>query len=246
MIILPTVDSTNKHAADLLQAGQVDHGTVILAKEQTAGRGQRGRDWVSAPGLDLTASVVLTPEQLSAQEQFRLSKLVALAVHDVVADRLRAVGRNAEAVRIKWPNDVLVGQLKVAGILIRNELSGPWVRTSVVGVGLNVNSTDRPAGFVSTSLLQETGRPEPIPEVLQGLCRRMEELWPLLGGRSEVLDQRYAEVLWARGQRVAFELDQVVWYARPCGVDALGRLLVEDDDGGVQAFGLDRLRFGPR
>ncbi|MCB0784260.1 MAG: hypothetical protein KDC02_08595, partial [Flavobacteriales bacterium] len=105
LVELATVGSTNKHAADLLSLSKVQHGAVILAHEQTEGRGQRGRTWSSAAGKDLTFSIVLQPQVLKASGQFMLAKLAALAVHDVVAGQLKwGVGKRDEEVRIKWPN----------------------------------------------------------------------------------------------------------------------------------------------
>ena len=90
---LSTVDSTNNYAAKGISEGRFAHGTVILAKEQTQGRGQRGRQWLTAPGLDLAMSVVLLPERLPAMAQFSLAKAAALAVHDVVAEVLATAGK---------------------------------------------------------------------------------------------------------------------------------------------------------
>ncbi|MBK8341730.1 MAG: biotin--[acetyl-CoA-carboxylase] ligase [Flavobacteriales bacterium] len=106
------MDSTNKHAAELVRLTEVQHGTVILAHVQTEGRGQRGHVWQSEPGQDLTFSVVLRPENFLAGDQFLLAQCAALAVWDTVA------GQRVAEVRVKWPNDVLAGIHKVAGILI--------------------------------------------------------------------------------------------------------------------------------
>ena len=130
-IELDSVDSTNKYAADLVAAKKAPHGTVILAHEQTHGRGQRGRIWKSAAGLDIALSVVLQPDSLRAGDQFALSMAAALAVHDVVADAMRvSVARGRESVRIKWPNDVLIDRRKVSGILIKNEIVGGLVAST--------------------------------------------------------------------------------------------------------------------
>ncbi|HEY0976471.1 MAG TPA: biotin--[acetyl-CoA-carboxylase] ligase [Flavobacteriales bacterium] len=246
VISLGSVDSTNNYAADLLAGGGVHHGTVILAREQTAGRGQRGRVWRSGDGLDLTASVILVPEHMRVSDQFGLSKLVAVAVHDVVAGSLIAAGRDPVGVRIKWPNDVLVDRHKIAGILIKNEVMGSLIRSSVVGIGLNVNSLEWEEGLLATSLRQETGREEAVDAVLERLCLRLEELWATFDPQAPSLSERYGSLLWSRGRFVALERDGEPWTARPMDVDADGRLLVEDTEGSVHAYGLERLRFGPR
>jgi BirA family transcriptional regulator, biotin operon repressor / biotin---[acetyl-CoA-carboxylase] ligase len=244
---LSTVDSTNKYAADLLVAKNVVHGTVILAHEQTEGRGQRGRLWRSAAGLDIAASTVLLPEHLPAGEQFVLAKIAALAVHDVVTDAMRvSVGRSADRVRIKWPNDVLIDRRKVAGILIANEVVGGFVVSSVLGIGINVNSSELDAEFHATSLRMETGMEVDRQALVKDLCARLEHWWQAHLVQDPVLSARYSELLWSKGRFADFELDGQPFSARPMDVDGDGRLLVEDERGTVAAYGLERLRFGQR
>ena len=103
--------------------------------------------------------MVLKPGELKASGQFMLAKLAALAVYDVVAAQVKwSVGDRADEVRIKWPNDVLVARRKIAGVLIRTEVQGDRVTSAVLGIGLNVNSTELEAELGATSLRLETGR----------------------------------------------------------------------------------------
>ncbi len=246
-ISLDSIDSTNKYAADLIAHDKAPHGTVILAHEQTAGRGQRGRTWTSAKGLDIAASVVVRPDWLYADGQFILAQAAALAVHDVVAEAMHTVvdGRN-ERVRIKWPNDVLIDRRKVAGILIQNEISGNKVATSIIGIGINMNSSELEAELNATSLRMETGMEQDLGALLIHLCQRLEHWMALAQAHPPELGVRYAALLWSRNRFADMELDGAPFSARPMDVDRSGRLLVEDASGQVQAFGLDRLRFAAR
>ncbi len=247
LITLDSVDSTNKHAAGLLAQGKVSHGAVILAHEQTAGRGQRGRIWRSGAGLDLTVSVLLHFEQLKASDQFALAKIAALAVHDVVSGAMKvAVDRSNEITRIKWPNDVLVDRRKVAGILIKNEVVGGLVMNSILGIGINVNSGDLDAEFNATSLRMETGLEHDRMALLEELCQRLEERLEGWHKDPDALGRAYTALLWSRGRYADLELDGQPFSARPMDVDEDGRLLVEDEDGKVRVFGYDRLRFAAR
>ncbi|MEZ4759614.1 MAG: biotin--[acetyl-CoA-carboxylase] ligase [Flavobacteriales bacterium] len=244
LVELATVDSTNKHAADLLSLSKVQHGAVILAHEQTEGRGQRGRTWSSAAGKDLTFSIVLQPQVLKASGQFMLAKLAALAVHDVVAGQLKwGVGKRDEEVRIKWPNDVLVERRKIAGVLIRTEVQGERVTSAVVGIGLNVNSTELEAELGATSLRLETGREQDREALLSELCHRFEHHLATFRSGDQTWAASYTERLYARGRWADLELDGEPFRARPVDVDEQGRLLVEDEAGEVRAYGHDRLRF---
>lgn len=240
---LSTVDSTNNYAAKGVSEGRFGHGTVILAHEQTQGRGQWSRQWLTAPGLDLAMSVVLQPVQLPAMAQFSLAKAAALAVHDVVAGVLGAAGKNTAEVRIKWPNDVLVGRSKIAGILIENELQGGFVSASVIGIGMNVDSRGLESDMAATSLRQETGRAIGVEAVLAKLCERLEAWWPNVQASDGAISSAYTDRLWAKGRFADFTLDGQDHRARPLDVDASGRLIVEEDNGVVQAYGLERLRF---
>jgi BirA family biotin operon repressor/biotin-[acetyl-CoA-carboxylase] ligase len=236
-VMLHSVDSTNKYAAEALRLSKLRHGAVILAHEQTSGRGQRGRTWRSAPGLDLTCSIVLQPASLKADEQFRIAQAAALAVLAVVAPQVPG------EVRVKWPNDILVDRAKVAGILIQNELAGERIAWTIIGIGINVNSTDMDPEHRATSLRLAAGHALQLNEVLQRLCQAMEGLWHLLETDPHELGRRYLERLWSRGRWAAAELDGNALMVRPMDVDGQGRLIVEQQDGSVLACGLDRLRL---
>lgn len=247
LIELESVGSTNKHAAELLAQRKVAHGAVILAHEQTDGRGQRGRIWRSGANLDLTISIVLQFEHLKAGEQFTLAKVASLAVHDVASSAMKvAVDRGSDPVRIKWPNDVLVDRRKVSGILIKNDIVGGLVMNSIIGIGINVNSGELDAEFNATSLRMETGTEHDRTELLELLCQRLEHHLELWQSDHEALSRAYTSLLWARGRYADLELDGQPFSARPMDVDEDGRLLVEDEDGRVQVFGYDRLRFAAR
>ncbi len=240
VIAFDSLESTNKTAAELLNLSKVQHGAVILAHAQTAGEGQRGRSWRSEAGADLTMSVVLEPGRLRAEEQFVLGQVAALAVAEVVRQLVPG------DVRIKWPNDVLVGRRKVAGILIKNEVVGEWVQSSVVGIGINANSSGFPEELVATSIQLEAGHAVPLGQLREDVCAALERYWVMREHDTPGLAEAYAGQLWMRGRWADLLLDGRSITARPVDVDLSGRLLVEEEGGGVAAYGLDRLRFAPR
>lgn len=108
------------------------HGDIVWAERQTAGRGQRGHSWTSPEGENLTFTLVLEPVFLPVGEQFLLSEAVTLALTDTFA----AFGIDA---RIKWTNDIYVGDKKLVGILIEHSYSGPTLARTIAGIGINVN-----------------------------------------------------------------------------------------------------------
>ena len=136
---IESVDSTNEECRRHIP--DIDNLSVVSALSQASGRGQRGNTWCSAPGENLTFSVVLKfpanvtageLEPMQAYDQFVLSEIAALAVVDLLA------GHDIQA-KIKWPNDIYVGGRKICGILIENSLRGEWIQHSIIGIGLNVN-----------------------------------------------------------------------------------------------------------
>lgn len=134
VIWLDTIDSTNNEARRKIDA--LDNLSVIAAREQVSGRGQRGNIWLTEPEMNLIFSIVLKYEQMQvkmkAEEQFQISELTVMSVIDLLAQY------GIEA-RIKLPNDIYVGNKKICGILIEHSLQGERLAYSIIGVGLNVN-----------------------------------------------------------------------------------------------------------
>lgn len=112
---------------------------VAVAEYQTAGRGQKGNSWESAPGKNLLFSILIHPSFIDASEQFCLSEIIALSVADAVSE---AVCTESADFTVKWPNDIYWKQKKLAGILIENTLQGCSIADCIIGVGLNVNQEE--------------------------------------------------------------------------------------------------------
>ena len=189
---LAEADSTNnvllRHIRDY------DNLSVVAAVSQTAGRGQRGNRWVSAPGDNLTFSLLLKPQGLPAREVMALTCLATLAVRDTLR------GEGVAAV-IKWPNDIYVGKRKICGMLVENGLEGADIAWSVIGIGINLNQTEFPGEVLNpTSLKRLTGRSYELEPFLEKVCRGLEERLPELEaaeGRNGLL-QAYEQDLFQK------------------------------------------------
>ena len=131
LVILPVTASTNSWVA--ANSDTLAHGDIVMAVEQTAARGQRGNTWEATPGLNLTLSMLLRPEGVEAARQFDISRAVALGTAEMLQELLE------QEVLIKWPNDIYVGDRKIAGILIENTLTGRLIDRSIAGIGVNIN-----------------------------------------------------------------------------------------------------------
>src|SRR5262245_58697712 len=116
---LASTDSTNRYASELLEKEDLAEGTIVRADFQTGGKGYSGNQWQSEKGKNLLLSIILKPSFLSPNRQFFLNQIVSLAVRDTVVDLTRN-----NKVRVKWPNDVICGDAKIAGILIESAIQG--------------------------------------------------------------------------------------------------------------------------
>jgi BirA family biotin operon repressor/biotin-[acetyl-CoA-carboxylase] ligase len=160
LIELLTIDSTNNYAATIAPEQLVSEFTVIMAYNQTNGKGQRGNNWETEAGENLTVSVITSNLGVRIDEQFVISMVVALSIHDLLTLHIKA------PVFVKWPNDIYVNENKIGGILIENSISQAAINKSIIGLGLNVNQTNFPSVLKATSMKNETGKPVALLDIL--------------------------------------------------------------------------------
>jgi BirA family biotin operon repressor/biotin-[acetyl-CoA-carboxylase] ligase len=223
LIQLDETVSTNAFAWELLKGAPAE-GTVVLANAQSGGKGQAGNRWESAPGENLTFSLILFPTFLTGESLFYLSKLACLAVWETVSALLPE-----HKLKIKWPNDLVSDRGKMAGILIENQLEGKRVKSSVIGIGLNVNQLTFPPmeGLPAVSLRMLSGKELDLRIIFEDLCLRLEQGYLLLrSGKRDQLDAAYFRELFGYGQEVRFNYRGKVESGRIEGVETSGRLIV--------------------
>ncbi len=193
IIHLERVDSTNNYTAKLLKTDVLEHGTVIMADMQTNGRGQRGNVWQSDPFANLMMSIYVVPKQLTQANHLVLNHCVSLALKGWLEEKLKLVN-------IKWPNDILVQNKKIAGVLIENSWQGNQLKHSIIGIGLNVNQ-DRFEQAKSTSLYLESNK-RYTPRILAlEFCAQLEDYFKQLNTNTiPILKKRYDEQLWLKDQ----------------------------------------------
>lgn len=144
------IDSTNNEARRLL--GEFDNLSYIATEGQSAGRGQGTHTWHSTPGKNITMTIILKPEELAASDFLFITRITTVAL----LSYLQSHGVQA---RIKWPNDIWVGDRKICGILIENQIDRGLIVSSIIGVGLNLNEENWPDHLPNPVSLKElTGR----------------------------------------------------------------------------------------
>lgn len=217
------VDSTNNYAMAQVQASLAVPGTAWFAHMQTSGKGQRGKTWFSKERENIILSIAIDPAPLTIANQFTLSAVCALACVELI-------GRYTDtAVKIKWPNDVYIGDRKAGGILIENVLQGNQWKFSVVGIGINVNQTafsdDVPN---ATSLTAVTGNTYDPLLLARELCLIFEKVWQKIESEgSAAILQKYNHKLFKLNEVVNLKIDNEVLSAKVLGVNDSGELILD-------------------
>lgn len=237
LIHLPSVDSTNTYAKEHLSKSTPIDGTVILADEQYAGRGQAGNIWQSMPGENLTFSIIYKTDFLPAAAQFGLNMAISLGIRTAVAEIIGQQGRQHMNVSIKWPNDIYIDDKKVAGILIENTISGMYLKHSIIGIGLNVNQQDFAELTRATSLRRELDKSMEQISVLKEVLAAIERYFFLLKeGKTALLKSAYISHLYRYNEMAAFEKDHLSLQGCIKDVSPTGLLIMDvmQEDGSLQ------------
>lgn len=221
------VTSTNSVALTLAAEG-APHGTVVLAEEQTAGRGRFGRVWYSEKSSGIYASVILRPPLAPAAAP-ALTLMAGVAAHRALT---AATGLPVD---IRWPNDLLIGGKKVGGILTEMHAEPSQVRFVIVGIGINVNQEKFPGELsaAATSLRVESGKMQPRAELLVRLLREFENDYNrFVREGAETVTERFSRVSsYAVGKRVSVTTGAESYGGTTAGLSAEGLLRVKRDDG---------------
>lgn len=235
----PVIGSTNAYAIDLATKSNPSEGTIIIADYQSQGRGQLGSQWDSTASLNLTFSLILKPRFLSVNDQFMLSKAIALGIVDGISGLLK------NTICVKWPNDILVDGKKIAGVLIQNNINSRSIQSSTVGIGLNVNETKFSKNLQNaTSLKILTGLSFDRSEILENICKGIESRYlQLKSGQVDLINELYLQHLYLFMEDAIYQNQQGDFFkGKIIGIDKTGKLIV-DTHQGIQHFGLKEIIY---
>ena len=237
-IRLKETDSTNRYLRELATKGQAlndDEMCVVTADYQTAGRGCGTNRWESERGQNLLFSLLCQPKGIAPSRQFHLSMMISVAVADVLS-------RYVDGVSIKWPNDIYVGDGKIAGILIECRVLAGQLCDCLIGVGLNVNQTvflsDAPN---PVSLRQLTGREHDREHLLKEILDAFERLFNSHDG--EALSTKYKSLLYRRTGSWQYADSEGVFNARQLDVTDEGLLVLLDEEGRERRYAFKEVAF---
>ena len=237
---LEEVDSTNAYV--MRNVADLKAPVMVTAYRQTAGQGQRGNSWEAEPGKNLTFSIFYRPVDLPPMAQFSMSEAVALAVVDFL-------GLYGIEAKVKWPNDIYVGDKKICGILIRHSIMGGCVSYSVIGVGIDVNQTL----FVSdapnpVSMKQITGETYNLSQLEKEIAEIMERrLKGIISSESrEKLHEEFMRTLWRGDGRFYPFMDTAsgdIFSAKIAGIESHGPMILRLADESERTYAFKEVAF---
>ena len=224
------IDSTNQYAKRIAEEGAPD-GTLIIADEQTAGKGRSGRTWVTPPAEAIAFTLLLRPK-LSPDRISMVTLVMGLAVTNAV-NSLYGVSAG-----IKWPNDVVIKGRKLCGILTEMSAEVRQVNYIVIGVGINANLTSFPEEIreIATSLKLELGRDINRAELIARVMAEFERLYAEFEAQGDLgaVMQEYNELCLNAGSKVRVLDPNGAYTGTSRGINSMGELLVETEDGKMQ------------
>jgi BirA family biotin operon repressor/biotin-[acetyl-CoA-carboxylase] ligase len=237
---LKEVDSTNNFLKEILsKSTPVMNGTVIMAENQFAGRGQQQKSWHTQPGKNLTFSILLETDFLPIAQQFDLTMAISVAVFEALYPLL------GEKLKIKWPNDIYYDDLKLGGILIENIIQGNQIKNSVIGIGLNINQVDFPDWLPNpTSLKQILRKDYDLKILLSEICACIEAGYlNLKNGDSLSARKAYLNRLYWLNERKNFKANDELFEGTIKTIRENGLLVVENNKGAELEFSFKEIQF---
>jgi BirA family transcriptional regulator, biotin operon repressor / biotin---[acetyl-CoA-carboxylase] ligase len=239
-VTIKEVDSTNNFLKQLASNSKpVIEGTVIMAENQTAGRGQQQNGWHAEPGKNLTFSLLLKPSFLPITQQFDLVRAVSLGVFDALHSLL------GDGLKIKWPNDIYYGNRKLGGMLIENMIQGGQIKNAIVGIGLNINQQTFPDYLPNAiSVKQILQQDYDLKTLLSDICRHIEAYYlNLKAGKILFVRETYLTRLYWLNEQKEYKSKDGQFAGTIKSVRDNGILVVENNKHEELEFSLKEIEF---
>ncbi len=230
--------STHDKLWELASQEDLPEFYTLSAGFQKRGRGQDSEQWESEKDKNITLSIMLFPKFLLAKEIFQISRCVSLAIINYLEEK------KLKGLSIKWPNDIYVGQRKIAGILIQNVISGRYIEKSMLSIGLNINqecfNSDAPNPI---SLKQITYHNYNIQSEIGLLIQHIARQYTFLHNDPFGLLSKYHQNLYQLEKWKKYRDENQIFTARIKGVDSFGRLILEKKDTGTEVYDIKQVSF---
>lgn len=228
------IDSTNAMASRFLAGEVVSEYLVLSTDTQSEGRGQVGTTWQDVPGENLLMTMISPPISWPSRRVFELNMVLSLAVREVLQVYF--------PVQLKWPNDVLIQERKIAGILIEPIHRGSYVQRLVIGIGLNVNQTEFESGLNATSMKMELNEHLSVMQVKEEVSQKMKDALDTLLATGKSTKSNYLSACLGYGEVCSYEADGQIFPAEFIDVDEIGRQILQLESGEKRTFDLKEVR----
>jgi BirA family biotin operon repressor/biotin-[acetyl-CoA-carboxylase] ligase len=236
VIFLPKCRSTNDTAAELWKQGILSNGSIVITDNQYAGRGQRGNIWKSDANMNLTFSIVIQPSFLLPVNSYYLNIIASLSIINALNQK------GFQKFKIKWPNDILFDNQKLAGILIENSIQSGRIINSIIGIGINVNQKDFDENFSAASLRTIFGASQNLNDLLNRILFQLEQMYEKLKNEGIIdLKKRYTRNLYWINEEHTFKTS-VKFRGVITGINDFGQLEV-DVRGNKQKFNFKDISY---
>ena len=235
IIKLSAIDSTSSFLKEMAKKSDLENYTVIVAEEQTKGRGQQRNSWLSEPSKNLTMSIFIDDLDLKIYNQKYLNFAISLAIFKTLT------ALKIENLSIKWPNDIMSVNKKICGILIENSISSNKIYASIIGIGLNVNQIQFPESLKNASSLKAlTNITYDLDNLLIKLIKEIKSSLQILSlEKYTQLEQQYLDVLYKKNIPTMFKnSEDVLFMGKILGISDSGNLLIELEDDIIKEFGI--------
>ncbi len=219
----------------MAKKSDLENYTVIIAEEQTKGRGQQRNSWISEPSKNLTMSIFIDDLDLKIHNQKYLNFAISLAIFKTLT------ALKIENLSIKWPNDIMSVNKKICGILIENSISSNKIYASIIGIGLNVNQIQFPESLKNASSLKAlTNITYDLDNLLIKLIKEIRSSIKILSlEKYTQLEQQYLAVLYKKNIPTMFKnSEDVLFMGKILGISDSGNLLIELEDDIIKEFGI--------
>ena len=235
---LDATDSTNSALRELNRGEAMEDWTVVWAEYQRKGRGQQGARWHSDANKNLTFSILCRPAFLRAKDQFLLNCAISIGIFKA----LKKFG--VPRLKVKWPNDIMSGSLKLGGILVENSVFQDRIGSSIIGIGINVNQDSFPADLPrAVSMKQLLGSAIDRELLLREIVSRIQSEVIEIGAKNSLI-QNYEDILYKRNRPHMFrDMSGAEFPGKILGVSDTGLLMVEKEDESVGYYGFKEIVY---
>lgn len=235
IIKLDAIASTNSFLKDLSTTSALENGTVAVTQKQTKGRGQQDSQWISEPYKNLTFSTFILLNDVKIDHRRYLNFAISIAIYTVL------LNKKIPKLSIKWPNDILSANKKICGILIENTFFGDRIKSTIVGIGLNVNQEIFPNSLPNvTSLKLETSIESDLDVLLNEILIEFQHKIKLLESKDfHLLEKQYLEVLYKKNIPTMFKNSKdEIFMGIISGISDDGNLQIQLEDDSILEFGI--------